>query len=117
MLEGKIALITGASRGIGAAIAERFAASGAKLALTAQTLHEVTHLSQRLRATYGSECVVHAGDVADSVGVEALYREVFARFGKLDVLAANAGILGDGLLGMLRQEDIERTISTNILGT
>ncbi len=116
-LEGKIALVTGASRGIGAAIAAALAREGAKLALTAQRAEDVTKIANELKNRHGTECLVHAGDVADTAPVEDLYRKIFEHFGKLDILAANAGILGDGLLGMLQEKDIRRTLDTNILGT
>lgn len=116
-LEGKIALVTGASRGIGAAIAGALAGAGAQLALTAQKIADVERIAKTLKKQHGTECLVHAGDVADAASVQTLYKQIFDRFGRLDILAANAGILGDGLLGMLQEKDIRRTLDTNILGT
>ena len=116
-LEGKIALVTGASRGIGATIAKRLAAQGIQLALTARKIDDMTKLADELRKTHHIECLTHAGDVADANSVQELYHQIFSKFGRLDILAANAGILGDGLLGMLREDDIQRTLNTNIFGT
>jgi 3-oxoacyl-[acyl-carrier protein] reductase len=115
-LEGKIALVTGASRGIGAAIAATLAGEGAELALTAKNIEDVTRIAGDLKNKHGTECLSHAGDVADAASVQDLYKKIFERFGKLDILVSNAGILGDGLLGMLQEKDISRTLDTNVTG-
>ncbi|MFY9288297.1 MAG: SDR family NAD(P)-dependent oxidoreductase [Alphaproteobacteria bacterium] len=116
-LKNKVAIVTGASRGLGAAMAKAFAAEGAQLALTAQKAEDVTAVAAGIMNDYGIECLIHAGDVCDNASVQDFYKKIFERFGKLDILAANAGILGDGLLGMLDEKDIRRTLDTNILGT
>ena len=116
-LNGKVALVTGASRGLGAAIASTFAAQGAKLALTSRSAEPLQELAAKLKQDYGTESLVHAGDVADAASVQTLYKQIFDAYGRLDILAANAGVLGDGLLGMLRESDMRRTLDTNILGT
>jgi 3-oxoacyl-[acyl-carrier protein] reductase len=116
-LKGKIAAVTGASRGIGAAIAEALAAQGCQLALTAQQDGGTDDLAQRLRDHYGVTCISHSGDVRDPASVQSFYQEIHATFGRLDILAANAGILGDGLLGMVPLEQIERTLDVNVIGT
>lgn len=117
MLEGKIALVTGASRGIGAAIATTFAEHKAKLVLTSRALEDVNHVAEILKKKYGTECLTYAGDVADASSVQELYRKIFEQFGKLDILAANAGMMADGLLGMLPDKAIRQTIDTNVIGT
>ncbi len=115
-LKGKIALVTGASRGIGAAIAETVAAAGATLVLTAQDELALDTLAARLHLDYGTECLIHTGDVSDADKVQELYKQVFKRFGQLDILIANAGILSDWLIGMIRAEDIARTLDVNVAG-
>lgn len=115
-LKNKIAFITGASRGIGAAIAESFAAEGAQLILTARDETKLQDLSTRLYEKYGTKCLISAGDVTDSAYVQGLYKTVFKEFGKLDILAANAGILSDGLLGMVSDTDLQSTLDTNVNG-
>lgn len=115
-LAGKVALVTGASRGIGAALAERFAANGARLVLTAHQGEDLTATADRLRAAYGTEIQVNGSDVTDSRAVQALYAEVHKTFGQLDILAANAGILIDGLIGMIRDDDIARLLDVNVAG-
>ncbi len=116
MLEGKIALVTGASRGIGAAVARAFAAQGARLALTARDGEALETLAAAIKAEHGSDVLVHAGDVTDTASVQALYKEIHKAFGRLDVLAANAGILADGLIGMIREDDARKILDVNIMG-
>jgi 3-oxoacyl-[acyl-carrier protein] reductase len=115
-LKGKVAVVTGASGGIGAAAARALAEQGAKLVLTSQKINEVQALADGLQKTHGVECLAHAGDVSDVNSVQVLYRQIFERFGKLDILVANAGILKDGLIGMLREQDIRRTLEVNVAG-
>ncbi len=116
MLEGKIALITGASRGIGAATAKAFAKHGATLALTAQDKEPLHALAETLNKQYGTTCLVHTGDVRDNASVQSLYKDVFTRYGRLDVLAANAGILVDGLIGMIPEKDLRDVLDVNVSG-
>jgi 3-oxoacyl-[acyl-carrier protein] reductase len=116
VFQGQIVAITGASRGIGAAMARRFAAQGASLALTAQHVESLEQLAAELLATHGTVCLVHHGDVAEAMVAQSFYQDIHKKFGKLDVLAANAGILTDGMIGMVRAEDIERTLMVNVAG-
>jgi 3-oxoacyl-[acyl-carrier protein] reductase len=116
-LESKVALVSGASRGIGAAIARSLAEQGCKLALTARNIDEVQSIADEIRKTHNVDCLVHVGDVVDSPSVQELYQNIFKKFDRLDILCANAGILGDGMLGMLRDDDIQRTLNTNVVGT
>lgn len=116
MLKDKVALITGASRGIGAAIAERFAAEGAKLILTARDEGKLQTLAENFVKNYGTTIGVLPGDVTDPVFVQSLYKEAHRQFGRLDVLVANAGILSDGLLGMIRDDDIHKILNVNVAG-
>lgn len=116
MLDGKIALITGASRGIGAAMAHAFARSGARLILTARDESKLKTLAQDIEKTYGGVCLVRPGDVTDSGAVQALYQDIHKTFGKIDVLAANAGVLADGLIGMIKDEDIQNILNVNTVG-
>lgn len=116
MLSGKIALVTGASRGIGAAIARSFAKNNARLILTARDEAKLDKLAQELRDTYETECLVVPCDVTDSKAVQSLYKTVNSQFGRLDILAANAGILTDGLLGMIPDADIDALLNVNVKG-
>jgi len=86
-LEGRIALVSGASRGIGLGIAKALAAEGAKLALAARGLDGLKQAAKAI----GGETSVHAADVSDPVAAAALVRAVEQRWGKIDILVCNAG--------------------------
>jgi len=92
-LEGRIALVTGASRGIGAAAAERFAAEGAHVIAVARTVGGLEELDDRIQAAGGSTTLVPL-DLTDYAGIDRLGAAVAERWGKLDVLFGNAAILG-----------------------
>lgn len=95
-LSGKVAIVTGASRGIGAAIASRFAAEGARVVITARTLEEKGHLAGSLRVTEsrirakGGECHAIEADLAEPAGRQAIVEETLAHFGRIDILVNNA---------------------------
>lgn len=92
-LAGRIALVTGASRGIGAAVAARFAAEGAQLILTARTEGGLEETDDRVRAA-GSSATLVPLDLADMAGIDRLGAAIAERFGRLDILVGNAGRLG-----------------------
>lgn len=112
----QVIAITGASRGIGAAMARAFAAQGARLALTAQSPEELEKLAVALRETHQAEVLTHTGDVSDAKTVQEFYQAVNQKYGRLDVLAANAGMLTDGVIGMIREADIQRMLAVNVAG-
>ena len=96
-LEGRIALITGASRGIGAAVARRFAAEGAKVILLARTVGGLEEVDAAIRtASDGkSNATLIPMDLTKSDDIEKLADAITERFGRLDILLGNAAILGD----------------------
>jgi 3-oxoacyl-[acyl-carrier protein] reductase len=117
-LDGRVAVITGASRGIGWAIAEAFAAAGASLALCSR--QDPKHLAERadsLACRHGITTLTCGVDVADAAQVSVFYRAIFSKFKRLDILVNNAGILGDGLLGMIPEDLIGRVLGVNLAGT
>ncbi|MDJ0937046.1 MAG: SDR family NAD(P)-dependent oxidoreductase [Kiloniellales bacterium] len=93
-LEGRLALITGASRGIGAAVARRFAAEGAQVVLSARTVGGLEEVDDQIRQAGGKPATLVPLDLRDFDKIDALGASLFERFGKLDVLVGNAGTLG-----------------------
>ncbi len=93
-LAGRIAVVTGASRGIGQAVARRFAAEGAQLILIARTVGALEELDDAIRADGGSPPVLVPHDLRDLDGLDRLGASLNERYGKLDILVGNAGILG-----------------------
>lgn len=93
-LAGRIAVVTGASRGIGAAVAKRFAAEGAQLILIARTVGGLEELDDEIRAAGGAQPVLVPHDLRDFDGLDRLGASLNERYGKLDILVGNAGILG-----------------------
>jgi 3-oxoacyl-[acyl-carrier protein] reductase len=112
-LAGKTALITGASRGIGAAIAEAYSREGARVVLSART-EGVLQLAERLRAE-GRQAEALVGDVTDDAHIRALVQLCRTKFGGVDALVNNAGVLLAGKLGMLRIDDARRMFEVNVL--
>jgi len=93
-LAGRIALVTGASRGLGAAVAERFAAEGAKLVLTARTVGGLEETDDAVRRAGGQGATLVPLDLRDFDKIDQLGASLFERFGRLDILVGNAGVLG-----------------------
>ena len=113
LLSGKTVLVTGAGRGIGRAIAERFAAEGATLFLAVRHLEQGQALAAELQATHPITCHAFRCDVADAGAVKTLFRELFSHSKNLDVLVNNAGVLDDALIGMVTPTQVERTFASN----
>ena len=111
ILDGEIALVTGASRGIGAAIADTLAANGAKVIGTATTESGATAIGERLRANGG---VGRALNVTDSAAVESLIDAIAKEFGPISILVNNAGITRDQLLMRMKDEDWHAILDTNL---
>jgi NAD(P)-dependent dehydrogenase (short-subunit alcohol dehydrogenase family) len=94
-LSNRVALITGASRGIGAAVAERFAAEGAHVILVARTVGGLEEVDDRVRAKGGTATLVPLDLAADFDKIDQLGQSIFERFGRLDIVVGNAATLGD----------------------
>ena len=117
-LAGKTAFVTGASRGIGKAIARRLAADGAHVVLTARSLEGVQAVADEMTAaSSGTQALPLACDVGDSKQVQSAIAASVERFGSLDILVNNAGITRDNLLMRLSEDDFDSVIATNLRGT
>jgi 3-oxoacyl-[acyl-carrier protein] reductase len=114
-LEGRIAWVTGASRGIGRAIAVGLAGAGATLVLGARREENLAGTIDEIRQSGGPEPMTFAYDVADPRAVKEAFAAFFKRSKNLHILVNNAGILDDALLGMLRPESVRNTFDTNVL--
>ena len=115
-LSGKTALVTGASRGIGRAIALRLAAEGASVAVNYNGSEaKAAEVVEQIRAAGGTAFAVQA-NVADASSVAAMFETVLKEFGNLDILANNAGITADGLLIGMKEEQFDRVVDTNLKG-
>jgi 3-oxoacyl-[acyl-carrier protein] reductase len=111
VLQGEIALVTGASRGIGAAIADELAAQGARLIGTATSEAGAQAITQRLAGRGGEGRVL---DVTDGQAVEALIESIVKGHGGLSILVNNAGITRDQLLMRMKDEDWQAILDTNL---
>ncbi len=116
LLKGKIALITGSSRGIGLATAKLFAAHGADIIVNGRTPGSLDTISQELADTYSVNVHALYFDVADSEQVKNGFKALFKITKKLDILVNNAGILDDALIGMVTKKQVERVFGINSFG-
>src|ERR1700675_1468470 len=115
-LEGKIALITGGSRGIGAAIAKRLAADGAKVAITYTKGAEAAASVVKEIERAGGKAIAIQADAADADAVKAAVEKTFATFGRLDVLVNNAGTAIPKPFEEATLEEMDRVIAINVRG-
>jgi len=114
-LTDKVALVTGASRGLGKAIAIALAAEGASIAAVARSEDALKETLEAIRAT-GGVAEPYALDVSDETAVEATIEKIVARFQHVDILVNNAGVTRDGLLMRMKSEDWDVVLNTNLKG-
>jgi 3-oxoacyl-[acyl-carrier protein] reductase len=114
LLEGKVALITGASRGIGKGIAEAFAAQGATVAFTYVSSDEKARALEAELAAKGGQARGFRSDAAQFDAAQQLVDDVIAAFGKVDILVNNAGITRDTLLMRMSEEQWDEVINVNL---
>ena len=118
-LAGRSAIITGASQGLGAAIAERFIAEGAAVALCARTGADLDAVRRRLRTLHPSAKIfVRAADIADQSQVDVFFDEAQAALGRIDILVNNAGVYGPmGAIDTIDWQHWIDALAINLLGT
>lgn len=116
LLDGKVALVTGASRGIGRAVALKLAAEGAKVAVNYSGSQAKAEEVKAEIEKMGGEAILVQANVADKDAVEAMVGKVVEAFGTIDILVNNAGITRDGLLARMKDEDFEAVVDINLKG-
>ena len=114
-LAGKVAVVTGSGRGLGRAIALGYAEAGAAVATSARTEGEAESAAAEIRKM-GGRAIAVATDVSDPAACAALIEKAVAAFGRIDVLACNAGILLPNSAERATSEELERTLRTNVGG-
>ncbi|MDE0086486.1 MAG: 3-oxoacyl-[acyl-carrier-protein] reductase [Candidatus Poribacteria bacterium] len=116
MLNGKTAIVTGASRGIGAAIAHRLCEVGANVVICSRSTETISETATTLKDK-GYSIHAMAADISKKEDVEALVEKTIEQFSQIDILVNNAGITRDMLLMRLKDEDWDAVLQTNLTGT
>lgn len=112
-LSGRCAFITGSTRGIGWAVAQKLAANGCAVAVHGRDLETATARAAELAQAHGVPTLALAGDLAEAAAISGFYQAIFKAWKRLDVLVNNAGILEDALLGMITPELLDRVLGIN----
>ena len=113
MIEQRVAVVTGASRGIGRAIALRLAEEGRHVVLVARTASALQAVQQEIEGA-GGKADTRVCDISDAAAVDALIAEVAETFGRLDILVNNAGITRDGLMLRMSDDDFDEVLRVNL---
>lgn len=117
MLKGKTAIITGGSRGIGEAITYKLASLGANVAVVfAENVTAAERLCKNCREKYGVEAKAYQCDVSSFTCVKELIASIKTDFGTVHILVNNAGVVRDGLVAMMKEEDFDTVMNTNLKG-
>ncbi|MBL0913607.1 MAG: 3-oxoacyl-[acyl-carrier-protein] reductase [Bacteroidia bacterium] len=115
LLEGKVAVVTGGSRGIGKGIVNKLAEHGAKVVFTYVSSESAANaVAEEAASKYGVEVVAVKNDAADPAQAEKLIEDTVSRFGRIDILVNNAGITKDNLLMRMSEADWDAVINTNL---
>ena len=117
MIERRVALVTGASRGIGRAIALRLAEDGCFVIINYRGAKEKAEEVKAEIENRGGEAMLYPCDVADFEACGAMFQDVIQTIGRIDVLVNNAGIVKDGLLMAMKEEDFSKVVDVNLKGT
>jgi len=116
-LSGKVALITGGSRGIGAAVARRFAAAGSQVAIGYQARSDAAESLAAEITAAGGQCLPVQGDITDGDAAQRIAADTVARFGRIDILVNCAGVAPYRALGAMDAAYIRAILDANVLGT
>jgi 3-oxoacyl-[acyl-carrier protein] reductase len=114
---GRVAIVTGGTRGIGRAIVSRLAEEGVNLAISYRSNDDAAEETAEKVRSGSVECELFKGDVASPASVEALFRGVSEAFGQVDILVNNAGITRDNLMMRMKEEEFDEVLRTNLKGT
>lgn len=114
LLDGKVALITGAARGIGKAIALKFASEGANIAFTDLVINEGAEATLKEIEAYGVKARAYASNAADYEQTHEVVKEIHAEFGHIDILVNNAGITKDGLMMRMNEQQWDAVLTVNL---
>lgn len=114
-LEGKVAIVTGGSRGIGKAICFKLASLGANIVINYRSSNNLEELVEEIKGM-NVECIAIKGDISDFTESEVIIKETINRFGRIDILVNNAGITLDGLVMRMKEEDFDKVINVNLKG-
>ena len=117
MLKNKIALITGAGRGIGRAIAIALAKEGAEVVINYNGSEERAKEVKQTIEENGGKASIYKCNVSDFVACEAMIKDIVKEYGHLDILVNNAGIIKDGLIMKMKEEDFDSVLNVNLKGT
>jgi 3-oxoacyl-[acyl-carrier protein] reductase len=114
--DNQVAIVTGAGRGIGRAIAVRLAGEGARVACVSRSEHNARRSANELNGARADSAKAYAVDVADHAAVQKVGAQILEDFGKIDILVNNAGMIRDGLVMRMSIEDWDTVINTNLRG-
>lgn len=117
MLNGKVAVVTGASRGIGRAVAIKFAEEGAVVVINYNGSKERAESVKNEIEAAGGKAAIRQCNVSDYSACEEMFKDIIAEFGSIDILVNNAGITKDGLLMKMTEADYDAVLDTNLKGT
>ena len=112
----KIAVVTGAGRGIGQEIARTLAAEGAKVAVVSRSASSCGKAAEEINAEFAGSAKAYAVDVADHAAVQELAKQIGDELGQVNILVNNAGVTRDGLLMRMKEEDWDTVLDTNLKG-
>jgi 3-oxoacyl-[acyl-carrier protein] reductase len=115
-LAGKVAVVTGGSRGIGRAICLKLAELGAKVVSNYVSRPEAAEETKAQVEALGGECILVKFDVAKTAEVQEAFKQITADCGRVDILVCNAGITKDGLLATMKEEDWDQVMAVNLKG-